>query len=144
MDAAQETFISSTAWTERIGPVAALATLRKHRDQRFRTTYAIGTRIRRVGGGSDGDRSSTTSPNGAARAFWVRSAGCEEVKTLLHDAVDKGIFVTGRSTRCSRTLTSTSTAILTVNLKVSRPPDRHRSERRGSYCAAHSGFKRLT
>jgi glutamate-1-semialdehyde 2,1-aminomutase len=31
MQAAQETFISSTYWTERIGPVAALATIRKHR-----------------------------------------------------------------------------------------------------------------
>ncbi|HEY6805827.1 MAG TPA: aminotransferase class III-fold pyridoxal phosphate-dependent enzyme [Pyrinomonadaceae bacterium] len=32
MEAAQDTFISSTFWTEKIGPVAALATLRKHRD----------------------------------------------------------------------------------------------------------------
>lgn len=31
MEAAQESFISSTCWTERIGPVAALATIRKHR-----------------------------------------------------------------------------------------------------------------
>ena len=31
MQAAQETFISSTYWTDRIGPVAALATIRKHR-----------------------------------------------------------------------------------------------------------------
>ena len=31
MTAAQNTFISSTNWTERIGPVAALATIRKHR-----------------------------------------------------------------------------------------------------------------
>lgn len=30
MDAAQSTFISSTNWTERIGPVAALATIRKY------------------------------------------------------------------------------------------------------------------
>ena len=30
MQAAQSTFISSTYWTERIGPVAALATIRKH------------------------------------------------------------------------------------------------------------------
>jgi glutamate-1-semialdehyde 2,1-aminomutase len=30
MQAAQSTFISSTYWTDRIGPVAALATLRKH------------------------------------------------------------------------------------------------------------------
>jgi glutamate-1-semialdehyde 2,1-aminomutase len=31
MQAAQRTFISSTNWTERIGPVAALATIQKHR-----------------------------------------------------------------------------------------------------------------
>ncbi len=31
MDAAQRTFISSTMWTERIGPTAALATIKKHR-----------------------------------------------------------------------------------------------------------------
>ena len=31
MQAAQETFVSSTHWTERIGPVAALATIHKHR-----------------------------------------------------------------------------------------------------------------
>ena len=32
MQAAQDSFISSTYWTERIGPVAALATVRKHRE----------------------------------------------------------------------------------------------------------------
>lgn len=34
MEAAQSTFISSTNWTERIGPVAALATIRKHQRER--------------------------------------------------------------------------------------------------------------
>jgi glutamate-1-semialdehyde 2,1-aminomutase len=33
MEAAERTFVSSTYWTERIGPTAALATLRKHRDR---------------------------------------------------------------------------------------------------------------
>ena len=32
MEAAQKTFISSTYWTERIGPVAAIATIQKHRN----------------------------------------------------------------------------------------------------------------
>lgn len=32
MQAAQKTFISSTYWTERIGPTAALAMIKKHRD----------------------------------------------------------------------------------------------------------------
>ena len=31
MEAAQDTFISSTMWTERIGPAAALATIKKHK-----------------------------------------------------------------------------------------------------------------
>jgi glutamate-1-semialdehyde 2,1-aminomutase len=34
MEAAQSTFISSTNWTERVGPVAALATIRKFRRDR--------------------------------------------------------------------------------------------------------------
>jgi len=33
MDAAQKTFISSTNWTERVGPVAALATIHKHKNE---------------------------------------------------------------------------------------------------------------
>jgi glutamate-1-semialdehyde 2,1-aminomutase len=33
MQAAQSTFISSTNWTERLGPAAALATIRKHRQE---------------------------------------------------------------------------------------------------------------
>ncbi len=32
MNAAQKTFVSSTYWTDKIGPVAALATLRKHKE----------------------------------------------------------------------------------------------------------------
>ena len=32
MQAAQTTFISSTCWTERIGPTAAIATIKKHRE----------------------------------------------------------------------------------------------------------------
>jgi glutamate-1-semialdehyde 2,1-aminomutase len=33
MSVAQDTFISSTAWTERLGSVASLATIKKHRDK---------------------------------------------------------------------------------------------------------------
>lgn len=34
MQSAQDSFISSTYWTERIGPCAALATIKKHRDEK--------------------------------------------------------------------------------------------------------------
>jgi glutamate-1-semialdehyde 2,1-aminomutase len=43
MDAAQSSFISSTNWTERIGPVAALATIKKHRQ------YNVGEHLMRCG-----------------------------------------------------------------------------------------------
>jgi glutamate-1-semialdehyde 2,1-aminomutase len=46
MDAAQKTFISSTYWSERIGPVAALATIRKHRRcEVAKHLVAIGMRV---------------------------------------------------------------------------------------------------
>jgi len=46
MEAAQGSFISSTFWTERIGPTAALATIRKHRDKKVARWLAhIGTRV---------------------------------------------------------------------------------------------------
>jgi glutamate-1-semialdehyde 2,1-aminomutase len=44
MEAAQETFISSTNWTERVGPVAALATIRKHQG------LSVGNHLVEIGG----------------------------------------------------------------------------------------------
>ena len=44
MDAAQISFISSTYWTERIGPVAALATIIKHRHNN------VGEHLMKIGG----------------------------------------------------------------------------------------------
>lgn len=46
MNAAQDSFISSTYWTERIGSVAALATIKKFRDQKvYEHLVHIGTRV---------------------------------------------------------------------------------------------------
>ncbi|MBM3800754.1 MAG: aminotransferase class III-fold pyridoxal phosphate-dependent enzyme [Acidimicrobiia bacterium] len=48
MQAAQSTFVSSTYWTERIGPAAALATLRKHRRENVHVHLAqIGVSVRK-------------------------------------------------------------------------------------------------
>ncbi len=43
MDAAQKSFISSTYWTERIGPVAALAMIKKHRQ------FDVGKHLMKIG-----------------------------------------------------------------------------------------------
>jgi glutamate-1-semialdehyde 2,1-aminomutase len=46
MEAAQKTFISSTYWTERIGPVAALETIRKHqREEVAKHLVTVGQRV---------------------------------------------------------------------------------------------------
>ncbi len=44
MDAAQTTFISSTAWTERIGPTAALATIKKMQEK------SVPAHLKKIGG----------------------------------------------------------------------------------------------
>jgi len=43
MEAAQNTFISSTMWTERVGPTAAIATIKKHR------RYDVGMHLVSIG-----------------------------------------------------------------------------------------------
>ena len=49
MNAAQDSFISSTYWTERIGPTAALATIRKHRRCNVpRHLVEIGSRVKNI------------------------------------------------------------------------------------------------
>ena len=49
MQAAQSTFISSTNWTERVGPAAALATIRKYqRCQVDRHIIAMGDQVKRA------------------------------------------------------------------------------------------------
>ncbi len=49
MQAAQSTFISSTNWTERIGPVAALATIRKYMQRKVdKHIINIGNQVKQV------------------------------------------------------------------------------------------------
>jgi len=49
MNAAQETFVSSTYWTERVGPAAALATIKKHRQVGLQDLLAErGARVRQI------------------------------------------------------------------------------------------------
>ena len=47
MEAAQTSFISSTMWTERIGPTAALATIKKHQNvDASRHLQAVGKQLK--------------------------------------------------------------------------------------------------
>jgi glutamate-1-semialdehyde 2,1-aminomutase len=99
MDAAQETFISSTAWTERVGSVAALATLRKHREQNVcKHLMRIGTRVQ------EGWRESAaayslplhTSGISPLSHFALDLPDAQEVRTLFTQMMlDRGIIAGG-------------------------------------------------
>lgn len=64
MDAAQRTFISSTFWSDRLGPAAALATIAKHRRQR------VGEHLDRIGN--------------AMHAVWRRTAERHGLRLTIH------------------------------------------------------------
>jgi glutamate-1-semialdehyde 2,1-aminomutase len=98
LDAAQDTFISSTAWTERIGPVAALATLRKHRDLRVASHLVrIGTRVSE--GWQDASRRHDLPIERSGMAplahFVFKTEEAQAVRTLYTQMMlDRGIFAT--------------------------------------------------
>ncbi len=49
MQSAQKTFISSTYWTDRVGPTAALATIRKHRKENVPAHLKhLGERVQKI------------------------------------------------------------------------------------------------
>jgi glutamate-1-semialdehyde 2,1-aminomutase len=152
MDAAQETFISSTAWTERVGPVAALATLRKHREQNVaRHLMRIGARVQK--GWADAAREtglpvhvSGISPLGHF-AFDVPEA--QEVRTLFTQMMlDRSIFATGSFyAMWAHTDAHVDRYLEAVNavfreLRAAIDQNAVKQLLRGP--VAHSGFKRLT
>jgi glutamate-1-semialdehyde 2,1-aminomutase len=99
MHAAAESFISSTSWTERIGPVAALATIRKHRRLGVaRHLNAIGTAVQE--GWRDAARRAgldvtvTSIPPLAGLAFTGPEA--QALRTLFTQLMlDRGFLATG-------------------------------------------------
>lgn len=152
MDAAQETFVSSTAWTERVGPVAALATLRKHRDQNVAEhLMRIGGRVQK--GWTEASQAtgmplhiSGISPLGHF-AFDLPDA--QEVRTLFTQMMlDRGIFATGSFyAMWAHTDAHVDRYLETLNevfreLRTAVEQKAVRQLLRGP--VAHSGFKRLT
>lgn len=72
MEAAQRTFVSSTFWTDRIGPATALATIRKH------TREHVGEHLTRIGS--------------AIRRGWCNAAERHGLRVALHGTPALGHF----------------------------------------------------
>lgn len=96
MDAAQTTFISSTYWTERIGPAAALATIKKMR--RLRTASHIDRIGKKIGEGwnrlakKHGLDITIVGPN-ALITFSFNAGENQELKTLFTQEMLKRGFL---------------------------------------------------
>jgi len=101
MEAAQSTFISSTFWTERIGPSAALKTLEvMEREQSWRTVTSIGKELRKRWQELADRHHLNISHNGlpALAGFAFNNAMSLECKSLLtQEMLKKGYLA---STSC--------------------------------------------
>lgn len=97
MDAAQTTFISSTYWTERIGPTAALATIKKMR--RLRTASHIDRIGKKIGDGwkrlakKHGLDIRTIGPNALVTFSFNSTRERQELKTLFTQEMLKRGFL---------------------------------------------------
>jgi glutamate-1-semialdehyde 2,1-aminomutase len=152
MDAAQDTFISSTAWTERVGPVAALATLRKHREQNVpKHLMRIGTRVQNgwKEAAAAADLPVHTSGISPLSHFGFDVPDAQEVRTLFTQMMlDRGIIAGGSFySMWAHTDAQVDRYLEAVNqvfrdLRIAIDQNAVRQLLRGP--VAHSGFKRLT
>lgn len=104
MEAAQTTFISSTFWTERIGPAAALATLdvmerEKSWDRITATGHAIRDRWSRLAAEVGITLDHWGLP--ALCGFTIRSPHAQVYKTLITQEMLKTGWLAGNSVYCS-------------------------------------------
>ena len=151
MDAAQSTFISSTFWTERIGPTAALKTLEvMERERSWETITSIGLKLRKEWQNLADRHGLKISHNGlpALTGFTFKSPKALEYKTLLtQEMLKRGYLAT---TNCYTSLAHTQDILdpylnnideifaLIAECESGRSVDELLE---GPVC--HSGFKRL-
>ncbi|MCE5308999.1 MAG: aminotransferase class III-fold pyridoxal phosphate-dependent enzyme [Acidobacteriales bacterium] len=98
MSAAEGSFISSTYWTERIGPTAALATIRKHRERDVVRHLEKMGRLVQEGWRSAAERAGlpvTVSGMPALSHFSINLANAQAVRTLFTQMMlDRGFLAT--------------------------------------------------
>lgn len=151
MEAAQTTFISSTFWTERIGPVAALKTLEvMEREKSWEliteTGRSIGGRWKALGDKYELDLTVSGLPS--MTGFSIESPNMNKYKTLITQEMLKNNFL---ATNVVNTCTEHTQSIIDQYFDALDPifslineceKDRNIDELlEGPVC--HSGFKRL-
>ena len=86
MEAAQKTFISSTNWTDRVGPVAALATLKKYcREEAHTELKSLGLQVKKIWGEASKKHSIPIKISGldALPSFAFNSTNSTDLETFF-------------------------------------------------------------
>ena len=152
MQAAQSTFISSTFWTERIGPTAALSTLKvMEREQSWNKITDIGKKMQKgwLGLAKRHNLDITVSGIPAMTSYSFNSRNALEYKTLItQEMLKKGFLASTIFYACTehtdehismylneldqiyKTIANCESEILNINSLLEGP-------------VCHSGFKRL-
>ena len=148
MQAAQTTFISSTNWTDRVGPTAALATLKKYqRDKVEKHINEMGKEVKEIWRGSAEAARININISGlpSLAAFAFQSPKSKEMNTLFTIEMLKEGFLGFRQFKPSQAHTKLEVnkyadAVGKVFQRLASDPD----------CLTldtgvqHSGFQRLT
>ena len=152
MEAAQNTFISSTSWTERIGPAAALATIRKHKREKVHHHLAeIGSHVQKGWAAAAGEAELRVTVGGIAPMphFTLDYPDSQTLRTLFTQMMlGRGFLATNafyttyahQPVHIDRYLDATHEVFQTLAEAVHQ--GRVESSLEGP--VAHSGFQRLT
>lgn len=152
MQAAQNTFISSTYWTDRIGPVAALATIRKCRERDVPAHLDRIGRLVQAGWRAEAERAGLALDVGGVPPlshFAVVGEQAQAARTLFTQLMLARGFLAGGSfypTLAHREehVAQYLAAVQKVFASVASALDRHATEQELRGGVAHSGFTRLT
>ncbi|MDD5437190.1 MAG: aminotransferase class III-fold pyridoxal phosphate-dependent enzyme, partial [Candidatus Omnitrophica bacterium] len=152
MSSAQSTFISSTYWTDRIGPSAALATLRKHKRLKAgEYLVKVGTLVQK--GWEDlGKRYGLeirVSGIPPLSHWEIAAVDSQLVHTAIANEMLKKGFLTSRSfySTCAHRISDVDSYLNALDDTLRKLTPYIRNSNVGKiypFPAAHSGFKRLT
>jgi len=152
MEAAQATFISSTFWTERIGPTAALATLKvMEREQSWNIITETGKKMQKgwLGLAEKHDLKIALSGIPAMASYGFNSRNALEYKTLItQEMLKKGILASTIFYACMEHTDEHMSLYLNELDQIYKTIAKCESERLDIYSllegpVCHSGFKRL-
>jgi glutamate-1-semialdehyde 2,1-aminomutase len=152
METAQDTFISSTYWTERIGPTAALATIRKHREMDVpKHLIRLGSKV--LSGWETAAKDANLSIEAGGMAplghFTFQNEKGQEAHTLFTQEMLRRGFLAFRAFYCTYAhqeehVSAYLSAVKEVFTIIADAIKEGNLSRRLEGPVAHNGFKRLT